>query len=1041
MMKQVNIQVPLRMLGLILGLFLSVGAFAQIEVKGHVKDAAGEDIIGATVRVEGTQTATVSDFDGNFVLKANEGATLVISYVGYQNATVKAAPTVEVILQDDSQVLENVVVIGYGRAKKNDLTGSVTDIKPDELSKGITNNATDMLVGKVAGVDVITAGGSPGAGAQIRIRGGSSLNASNDPLYVIDGLTIDGNTATGMSNVLAMINPNDIETFTVLKDASATAIYGSRASNGVIIITTKKGSKGLKVSYSGTFSVQDPYKKLGVPSAKQLVPAMLKSYEGADGKLTAAGNSLLAIFSENGTITKDADGNYVYEGVDTNWQDEIFHKAFQMDQNISVSGQIGSVPFRASVGYNNEDGTLKESNFERYTGSISLTPKLFDDHLSITLNAKGSIAKNKYGAEGAIGTAVFYDPSKPVRNDNVANQAGLYNGWYNWTGSDGKYNSLAPVSPMSQIYDYSNTGKTKRFIGNAQFDYKMHFLPELRANLNVGLDISEGKGNSGNAIGSYQAVKDTDFPGISGNTDWQNFRKNSLLDFYLNYNNEFKSIKSRVDLTAGYSWQHFYYSDLSIYKSNQTKTEMGLAKDPVGYTLGDDDYYYKDGMYRKPWENYLVSFFGRLNYTLMEKYMLTATIRRDGSSKIAKDNRWGTFPSVALAWTLKNENFLKNVDFIDNLRLRLGYGVTGQQDIGDFYSYIPSYVISTNPNSMYLNTYLIKANGYNPNLKWEETTTYNIALDYAFLNSRINGSIEFYVKKTKDLLNTIASPAGTNFTNEITGNIGEMENKGIELSINTVPLETKDWHWDLNYNVTWNTSKITKLTAANNPDYPGINTGGVSFGTGNYAQKHNVGYAPSTFYLYKQLYDTNGNPIQNAVVDLNGDGQITPDDRYMTDKNPTPKWFMGLSSMLRYKNVDFGFNLRANIGNYMFNALASANSSVHSFWDQGYASNVLDKALTTGYTLTPELQGQLSDYFLEDASFLKCDNITIGYNFSGLLKSGNYKGINGRISLSVQNVFTITNYSGLDPETSGNGIDYTMWPRPRTYTIGLNLNF
>ena len=463
---------------------------------------------------------------------------------------------------------------------------------------------------------------------------------------------------------------------------------------------------------------------------------------------------------------------------------------------------------------------------------------------------------------------------------------------------------------------------------------------------------------------------------------------------------------------------------------------MGLDA-VTGYTLASDGYFHRDGEYRKPYENYLVSFFGRLNYTLMEKYLLTATLRRDGSSRFSKENRWGLFPSVALAWTLKNESFLKNVDVLDNLRLRLGYGVTGQQDINDCYGYISSYLVSSNPNSTYLGSFLIKPGGSNPDLRWEQTTTYNVALDYAFLNSRINGTVEFYVKKTKDLLNTVSAPAGTNFTNLITGNVGEMENKGIEFSINTVPVETKDWHWDLNFNVTWNTSKITKLTAAYNPDYPGIDTGSTSFGTGTYAQKHNVGYAPSTFYLYKQVYDENGKPIQNAVVDLNGDGKITDTDRYMTDKSPMPKWYLGLSSMVTYKAFDFGFNLRANLGNYMFNALASGNSSVHGFWDQGHVSNFVASALTSGFTRTPELSGQLSDYFLENASFLKCDNITVGYNFCNLTAAK----LSGRVSFSVQNVFTITNYSGLDPETNGNGIDYSMWPRPRTYTLGLNINF
>ena len=1040
-MKQVNIKIlrsakrwnrlPFRMLFLLLGLFLSVGAFAQIDVKGHVKDAQGEPIIGATVRVANTQIATVTDFDGNFVLKANQGADISISYVGYQTQIVKAAPSLEITLQEDAAMLNDVVVIGYGTMKKSDLTGSVVQVKADELNRGSITSAQEMLQGKVSGVFVQPSSGAPGGGSTMRIRGGASLNASNDPLVVIDGVPVSNDAAPGMSNALSSINPNDIESFSVLKDASATAIFGSRASNGVIIITTKKGSKGLKVNYSSTYSIQDPYKKLNVLSAKQLVPAMMKSFEG-----TTAGANLRTLFSEYGTITDNADGTYSYEGQDTNWQDLIFRTAFQTDQNLSVSGQAGFLPFRASIGYNHENGTLKESSFKRYTAALSLTPKFFEDHLSVTLNAKGVIAKNKYGAEDAIGAAAFFDPTKPAYNAGNPIQDGKYNGYYNWTFADGTYNTLAAVNPLSQIYDYANEGKTKRFIGNAQFDYKMHFLPELRANLNIGLDISEGNGNTCNAIGSYQSVRDTNFPAWGTNSDWKNFRKNSLLDFYLNYNNEFKEIKSRIDLTAGYSWQHFYASDLSLTKSNGTATEMGIAA-VTGYTLGDDGYFHREGEYRKPYENYLVSYFGRLNYTFMERYLLTATLRRDGSSRFSKDNRWGTFPSVALAWTIKKESFLKDVDVLDNLRLRLGYGVTGQQDINDNYGYISSYLISSNPNSTYLGSFLIKPGGSNPDLRWEQTTTYNVAVDYAFLNSRINGSIEFYVKKTKDLLNTVSAPAGTNFTNLITGNVGEMENKGIEFSVNTVPLELKDWHWDLNFNFTWNTSKITKLTAAYNPDYPGIDTGGVSFGTGTYAQKHNVGYAPSTFYLYKQLYDENGKPIQNAVVDLNGDGEITDADRYMTDKSPMPKWYFGLSSMLTYKNFDFGFNLRANLGNYMFNALAAGNSSVHGFWDQGHVSNFLDAALTSGFTRTPQLSGQLSDYFLENASFLKCDNITIGYNFKNFTAAK----IGGRISFSVQNVFTITNYSGLDPETTGNGVDYSMWPRPRTYTLGLNLNF
>lgn len=508
------------------------------------------------------------------------------------------------------------------------------------------------------------------------------------------------------------------------------------------------------------------------------------------------------------------------------------------------------------------------------------------------------------------------------------------------------------------------------------------------------------------------------------------------MELYLAYANDFKSINSRIDAMAGYSWQHFYSSDLSYYRSNGTATEMGLTS-VSGFDLQEDGYFVQQGAYRKPWENYLVSFFGRVNYTFMDRYLLTATLRRDGSSRFSEDNRWGLFPSAAFAWTIKNEKFLQDVDILSNLKLRLGYGVTGQQEIGD-YKYIPSYLFGLNPESTYLGQNLLKPGGYNPDLKWEETTTYNIAVDYGFLSNRINGSVEFYMKKTKDLLNTVSSPAGTNFTNLITGNVGEMENKGVEVTINTVPVETQDWRWELNYNVTWNSSEITKLTATYNPDYPGIDTGSVGeIGTGTYAQKHMVGYAPSTFYLYEQVYDTNGNPIQNAAVDRNGDGQLTDADRYLTDKSPAPKLFMGLSSMVSYKNFDFGFNLRANFGNYMFNLSRANNSSLANFYNQGIVSNLPLYALESGFIKTSQLNQKLSDYFLEDASFLKCDNITVGYNFSNFTRAK----LNGRLSLSVQNVFTITNYSGMDPETSGDGIDRSIWPRPRTYTLGLNINF
>ena len=1023
------------LLTLVVGLFLSVGAFAQqIAVKGIVKDTTGEPVIGANVLVKGTTNGTITDFDGNFQLMANQGDIIVISFIGYTAQELPAtSELMNVVLKDDSEMLSEVVVIGYGTMKKSDLSGSVVSVQAEELNKGAITSPQEMLQGKVSGLFVQPGSGAPGAGSTIRIRGGASLNASNDPLIVVDGVPLASGNMPGVSNALSTINPNDIESFSVLKDASATAIYGSRASNGVIIITTKKGSQDkLKVAYSSTYSIQDPYNRMEMMNAQQLTSSMLSAYaEGTD-----PGDNVRRLLQEYGTISTDANGNVIYTGVDTDWQDQIFRSAFKTDQNVSLSGNIAKVPFRASLGYSNEDGTLKKSNFERYTGALSITPKLFNDHLSITLNAKGTLVNNQYGNEGAVGAAIFFDPTKPIYNEGNPLQGGKFNGYYNWVDTSGNPNTQATENPLSMMNNYIKEGETRRFTGNAQFDYKMHFLPELRVNLNLGLDVLENDGNDRNLPGSFSTVKDTSLPNWGGNTDWTNYRKNELLELYLAYANDFKSINSRIDAMAGYSWQHFYSSDLSYYRSNGTATEMGLTSVP-GFDLQEDGYFVQQGAYRKPWENYLVSFFGRVNYTFMDRYLLTATLRRDGSSRFSEDNRWGLFPSAAFAWTIKNEKFLQDVDVLSNLKLRLGYGVTGQQEIGD-YKYIPSYLFGSSPESTYLGQNLLKPGGYNPDLKWEETTTYNIAVDYGFLNNRINGSVEFYMKKTKDLLNTVSSPAGTNYTNLITGNVGEMENKGIEVTINTVPVETQDWRWELNYNVTWNSSEITKLTAAYNPDYPGIDTGGVGeIGTGTSAQKHMVGYAPSTFYLYEQVYDTNGNPIQNAAVDRNGDGQLTDADRYLTDKSPAPKLFMGLSSMVSYKNFDFGFNLRANFGNYMFNLSKANNSSLANFYNQGIVSNLPLYALESGFIKTSELNQKLSDYFLEDASFLKCDNITVGYNFSNFTRAK----LSGRLSLSVQNVFTITNYSGMDPETSGDGIDRSIWPRPRTYTLGLNINF
>lgn len=983
---------------------MSVNTFAQqIVVKGIVKDTTGEPIIGANVIVKGTTNGTITDFDGNFLLNANKGDIIIISFIGYRSQEAQAAASMNIILKDDTELLDEVVVIGYGSVKKDDLSGSVVAIKAEEMNKGAVTSPQELIMGKVPGLSVSQGDGAPGAGSTIRIRGGASLNASNDPLIVIDGIPVSNDAAPGTPNALATINPNDIETFTVLKDASATAIYGSRASNGVIIIQTKKGTQDkIKVSYSGTFTAKDPYKRIETLDAQSFREVMQAQYpEG-----TAQSADIQRILN-------------VYPNQSTDWQDAIYQTGLSTDQNIGIAGKAGFMPFRISLGYNTEKGTLKTSKYERYTGAVNLSPKFFDNHLSVDINVKGTINKNRFADSGAVGAAAFFDPTKPIYDEE-----NRYNGYWNWGIVQGAQADLATQNPLSLLYDRNNHGTTKRSLGNIQLDYKIHGLEDLHANLNLGYDVAKTTGRNFVNSNSVQSSLDKTFIGLGQGNTWNNLRRNHLLDFYMNYAKNIESIKSNFDIMAGYSWQHFYYANHDITYSNPTE-DLGAKE---GYTYDENErHYIRDDHRRIPYENYLISFFGRLNYNFMDRYLLTATLRRDGSSRFSENNRWGLFPSAALAWTISNEPFMKATEnVLSKLKLRLGYGVTGQQEIGD-YQYITSYSFSTNPNTTYLGTTLLKPNGYSPDLKWEQTTTYNVAIDFGFLNNRINGSIEYYQKHTKDLLNTISAAAGTNFINLITANVGKMKNKGVEANVNAIAIQSKDFTWEVGYNITWNDSKITKLTTTFNPDYQGIDAGTN--------QKHQVGEMPGTFYLYQQVYDENGKPIQNAFVDRNNDGQITEADRYLTHKSPMAKVYMGFSSQFSYKKWDLGFNLRANFGNYVYNGVASGNSTSNNYGGKGFITNLYNGFQDTGFTLLNTSEQMASDYFLENASFLKMDNLTLGYSFQNLFAAK----LSGRISASVQNVFTISKYSGLDPECGA--IDSNIWPRPRTYTIGLNLNF
>lgn len=975
----------------------------RFSVSGTVVDSKNAPLIGVAVIEKGTLNGTETNLDGKFSINvSSQNSILVFTYMGFITREVQANQSAIIQMEEDTRFLSEIVVIGYGQVRKEDATGSIVAIKPETLNRGAVTAPQELLIGKVAGLQITPGDGSPGSGAQIRIRGGASLRASNDPLIVIDGVPTSNDASPGMKNGLASINPSDIETFTVLKDASATAIYGARASNGVIIITTKKGTKRFQVNYNSTYSVNQNIRTINSLNATDFSSKLLQAFP---------------LNTTAGATARSLMGTY-----DTDWQKEIYQLGLSTDQSLSLSGTLASIPYRVSLGYNNQKGTLKTSSYERLTAGVNLTPSLFDDHLKVTANVKAVLNNNVYADGGAVGAAAFYDPTQAVynyKNDKSIDYS-IFNGFRNW-GTAQLPNTLSGTNPLSLLYDKYDSGRSNRLIGNLELDYKMHFLPDLRAHINLGFDYGEGKGTNGVRQNSFQAWKDADFKGIGRKTEWNNKRQNTVLDFYLNYSKEIESIDSKIDVMGGYSWQHFYSKDYSKEISNHDTNPV--VKKETTY----------------PTESYLVSFYGRLNYTFKDRYLLTLTLRDDASSRFSPSTRWGLFPSAAFAWQINKESFLANSKTISDMKLRISYGVTGQQDLGlNDYPYIALYNQSTvYSNYMFgTNFYsLLKPTGYDENIKWEETASYNIGLDFGFLKNRITASVDAYMKKTDDLLNEIDVAAGTNFANRIVTNVGNLENKGIELNINAIPVDNPNFVWEIGLNGTWNETKITKLTANNNPDYVGIPTGGVSSGTGGTIQMHSVGRAPNTFYTYKQVYDVNGNPIQNLVVDLNKDGQITEADRYLTDYSPAPKYYFGFSNMFTIRNFDLGFNLRANLGNYMFNDFAAGNSTTYNFSNQGFLTNMVDVVNRTGFTRSNSPQQIKSDYFIEDASFIKMDNITLGYNFNKIFKSS----IAGRLAFSVQNVFVITNYTGLDPE--GWGIDNNIWPRPRIYTLGLNLTF
>ncbi len=978
--------------GILLAALLLMGCLQLLAqtrtVKGEVTDAQnGEALIGATVTVEGEKGGTVTDFDGNFSLQVSSSAKKIkVSYIGYIDKILAVSENMKVNLESDSKALADVVVIGYGTARKSDLTGSVATVKAKDFNKGLVSSPEQLINGKVSGVQIMSNSGSASAGSTIRVRGGASLNASNDPLIVLDGVPLEqGGISGNSSNFLSMINPSDIESMTVLKDASSTAIYGSRASNGVIIITTKKGQQGgLKVNFNTTNSMQTRAQMVDMLSHDDFVNVV--NQFGTDNQKSLLGNA------------------------NTDWNDEVYRTAFGTDNNLSLSGSIGKyLPFRVSAGYYNQSGLVRKDNVERWTGNVVLTPCFFQDHLKLTINAKGTLNNNSFNNGGAVWAAATFNPTIPVYSGNSN-----YGGFNEALDADGYPVNAGVRNPRGLVDLYDSKSKVSRFIGSMDVDYKVHFLPDLKLHATIGADYAKGDGTI--YVPGYAAQSFNKDESLSGSDYKYGPQKNEnrLLTLYANYAKYFENIKSNVDLTAGYDYQYW-----------KSTTPLYYTKSAAGTTLST----VKASDYR----HVMLSYYGRVNYSFDGKYLLTATVRRDASSRFSKDTRWGTFPSVALGWTLTEEPWLKDNKVVSNLKLRASYGVTGQQEGIGNYNYLPVYTSSVTGaeafiNGQYITTYRPEA--YVSDLKWETTTSWNFGLDFGFLNGRIGGAIDFYTRKTKDLLASVPTAAGTNFSKTILTNVGNVDSKGIEVSLNATPIQTKDWEWNLSYNFTWQNMKVKNLSLTQGGSQTNVKVG-PSIDAYQF-QVLSEGYEPYMFYVYHQLYDSEtGKPIEGAYADLNGDGEINDADLYRYH-SPAPKYIMGLSTSLRYKQLTLGMSFRANIDNYVYNGMGMSTGAWETVsYNNSQLNNLNASFLKTGF----KTRQYLSDYYVENASFLKLDNLSLSYNVGKINKWASLT-----VSAMVQNVFTITGYSGTDPEVP-NGMDNSFYPRPRTYSVSLGLQF
>jgi iron complex outermembrane receptor protein len=953
-------------------IMLPATVMAQSTVTGTVTDKANAmPVPGVNVLIQGTSRGTSTDFDGNYSLEVSQGETIVISYLGYttQEIIFNGESKIDITLVEDAAQLDEVVLIGYGSTTKQDATGAVEKVDDRDFNRGAIVAPQQLIAGKAAGVRVTTGGGAAGEGGEIRIRGGASLSASNSPLIVIDGLPIDqSGAAQGSANALNAINPADIEDFVILKDASATAIYGSRASNGVILITTKKGSinQPLKIEYGLQVSTRRVANTLDVLSADQY-----------------------RALASNPDFDSSTLGN-----ANTDWQDEIYTTGIGAIHNITVSKGYETSNFRVNFNHASQEGPLQDL-YERNGVNVSFVQRLLDNDLKLSLVTKVVKDEFDYANRGAIGSATRFDPTQSVFDEN---------GNYTQYGFDA---NLAPANPIFLLEEYDNRQTVKRLITNFNIDYKFWFLKDLTLNVNAGIDYAENNGHR------FEAGNPNNADSFRLNEVSSGQNRNTSLDFYLNYKKDIASINTKVDITAGHAFQEFYRSSFFDRTTNINISQRDINR------------------------NALESYFARASFDISDKYLISANIRRDGSSRFSEDNRIGYFPGVSVGWKIMNESFMEN-SFFSNLKFRAGWGIQGQQEIGPNYGYQGLYTPSrndaaniqfgtqSNGNPIFIQT--LRPEAFDENLKWEETTQYNVALDFGFLNNRISGSIDGYYRETEDLLSSVPVPAGANLSDILITNVGQVTSRGLELSLNGVIFQKENFGWDTNFNLTFQEQEITSLSLNDDPDYF-IPTGGINGGVGNNIQILKPGFDPTTFFVFRQVYDTSGNPIEGSYVDVNGDNQITEADR-QAYKKATPDAFIGFTNNFRYKKLDLNFTFRGSFGNYVYNNSASENGNLNNVINQpGYQANAHSSFLNTGFVN----QNLFSDLYIQRADFIRLDNISFGYTVP-------FKKMTLRASLTATNVFVITEYDGLDPEI-GNGIENNFYPRTRDIVLGLNFTF